>query len=57
MYFFVDARAKLSMQSAVAKARGHQAQMRYPQPEATLGETMVKGQQDLGDESLLGKFN
>ncbi|XP_046863359.1 endophilin-A2-like [Xenia sp. Carnegie-2017] len=49
-----NARAKLSMQSAVAKARGHQAQMRYPQPEATLGETMVKGQQDLGDESLLG---
>lgn len=52
-----DARAKLSMQSAVAKARGHQAQTRYPQPEGTLGETMTKGQQDLGDESLFGKFS
>ena len=51
-----DARAKLSMQSAVAKARGHQAQTRYPQPEGTLGDVMTKGQQDLGDESVFGKY-
>ena len=42
------------MQSAVAKARGHTAQTRYPQTEATLGEVMTKGQQDLGDESIFG---
>ena len=50
-----DARAKLSMQSAVAKARGHQSQTRYPQPEGTLGDVMTKGQQELGDESLFGR--
>ena len=44
------------MQSAVAKARGHQAQTRYPQTETTLGEVMSKGQQELGEESLFGKF-
>ncbi|XP_028416481.1 endophilin-A2-like [Dendronephthya gigantea] len=49
-----NARAKLSMQSAVAKARGHQAPTRYPQTESTLGEAMSKGQQELGDESLFG---
>ena len=51
----IDARAKLSMQSAVAKARGHQTQTRYPQPEGTLGEAMTKGEQELGEESILGK--
>ena len=50
-----DARAKLSMQSAVAKARGHTAQTRYPQPEGNLGDVMTKGQQELGDESTFGK--
>jgi hypothetical protein len=52
----IDARAKLSMQSAVAKARGHASQTRYPQPEGNLGEVMTKGQQDLGDESIFGEY-
>lgn len=44
------------MQSAVAKARGHTAQTRYPQPEGNLGETMIKGQHELGDDSMFGEF-
>ena len=50
----IDSRVKLSMQLAVAKARGHATQTKYPQPEGNLGEAMTKGEQDLGEESLLG---
>ncbi|EDO31161.1 predicted protein [Nematostella vectensis] len=49
------ARAKLSMQGAVHKVRGEARSTRYPQPEGNLGETMVKGGQDLGDTSLFGQ--
>ena len=52
---FKAARAKLSMQSTVHKVRGEAKVSRYPQPEGQLGETMHKGGQDLGDESLFGK--
>lgn len=50
------ARAKLTMQSTVHKVRGEAKVSRYPQPEGQLGETMQKGGQDLGDESLFGKL-
>lgn len=43
------------MQSTVHKVRGEAKVSRYPQPEGQLGETMHKGGQDLGDESLFGK--
>ncbi|XP_068694479.1 endophilin-A2-like [Montipora capricornis] len=49
------ARAKLAMQSTVHKVRGEAKVSRYPQPEGTLGETMQKGGQDLGDDSLFGQ--
>lgn len=49
------ARAKLTMQSTVHKVRGEAKVSRYPQPEGLLGETMHKGGQDLGDDSLFGK--
>ena len=51
----LGARAKLAMQSTVHKVRGEAKVSRYPQPEGTLGETMQKGGQDLGDDSLFGK--
>ena len=44
------------MQSAVAKARGHTAQTKYPQPEGNLADVMTKGQLELGDESLFGTY-
>lgn len=44
------------MQSTVHKVRGEAKVSRYPQPEGQLGETMQKGGQDLGDESLFGKL-
>ena len=34
---------------------GEASAFKYPQPEGTLGETMVKGGQDLGEDSLFGK--
>lgn len=43
------------MQSTVHKVRGEAKVSRYPQPEGLLGETMHKGGQDLGDDSLFGK--
>ncbi|KAJ7365962.1 Endophilin-A2 [Desmophyllum pertusum] len=49
------ARAKLSLQSTVHKARGEAKVSRYPHPEGLLGETMQKGGQDLGEESLFGQ--
>lgn len=44
------------MQSTVHKVRGEAKVSRYPQPEGLLGETMQKGGQDLGEESLFGKL-
>ncbi|XP_031560758.1 endophilin-A3-like [Actinia tenebrosa] len=49
------ARARLSMQGAVQKVRGEAAAFKYPQPEGSLGETMVKSGQDLGDDSSFGQ--
>ena len=43
------------MQSTVHKVRGEARVSKYPQPEGLLGETMQKGAQDLGDDSLFGK--
>ena len=43
------------MQSTVHKVRGEAKVSRYPQPEGLLGETMMKGGEDLGEESLFGK--
>ena len=44
------------MQSTVHKVRGEAKVSRYPQPEGLLGETMMKGGEDLGEESLFGKI-
>lgn len=40
----------------VSKLRGSGKVGAYPQPEGTLGETMVKFGAELGEESIYGKF-
>jgi endophilin-A len=42
------------MQGAVQKVRGEASANKYPQPEGILGEIMVKGGQDLGEDSMFG---
>ena len=52
--WFTAARAKLSMQSTVQKVRGEARVSKYPQTEGVLGETMYKGGQEIGEDSLFG---
>lgn len=43
-------RTKLMLSSKVVQSKAHA----YPQPEGTLGETMIKSSGKLGDESTFG---
>ena len=54
MLFFVASRAKLWTVNNLSKMRGQVKNTPYPQPEGTLGETMIKYGKDLGDESQFG---
>ncbi|XP_070542646.1 endophilin-A3-like [Ptychodera flava] len=47
-------RAKLAAQQTYSKMRGQAKNTRYPQPEAILGDCMLKYGKDLGDESDFG---
>lgn len=47
-------RAKLWTVNNLSKMRGQVKNTPYPQPEGTLGETMIKYGKDLGDESQFG---
>ena len=47
-------RAKLWTVNNLSKMRGNVKSTPYPQPEGTLGETMIKYGKDLGDESVFG---
>ena len=47
-------RAKLTIANNLCKMRGQAKSNPYPQPEGTLGETMLKHGKDLGDESHFG---
>lgn len=49
-------RAKMQAISAVSRMRGTSKVNMYPQPEGTLGETMLKHGRDLGDDNMFGKF-
>ena len=47
-------RAKLWTVNNLSKMRGQVKNTPYPQPEGTLGETMIRYGKDLGDESNFG---
>ena len=44
------------MQSTVQKVRGEARMNKYPHPEGLLGETMEKGGEEIGEESVFGMF-
>jgi hypothetical protein len=50
----IASRAKLWTVNNFSKMRGQVKNTPYPQPEGTLGETMIKYGKDLGDESNFG---
>jgi len=49
-----NARARLWTVNNLSKMRGQSNKNPYPQPEGTLGESMIKHGKDLGDESSFG---
>lgn len=53
---FIGNRAKLAMQASWSKVKGKQVNSLYPQPEGTLGETLLKHGTELGDNSEFGKW-
>lgn len=55
LWFCVAARMRIAASSSVQKLRGQAIKRTYPHPEGFLGEVMLKGSGELGDDSYFGE--